>query len=64
MKPKVYWAGFVDGKMQTGGVRVCVSHDDFESTYRFEDMAYIFLRKRDANKYFDDVRTVEIREVK
>lgn len=42
MKPKTYWAGFVDGKIDI----------------------WLFETRKDAKLYFDDVRKVEIREVK
>lgn len=53
MKPKTYWAGFVDGKML------------WDYTSDGEHMVIpLFTRRKEAKVYFDDVRKVEIREVK
>lgn len=49
MTTKTYWAGFVDGKMYHGWITDCPP---------------LFTRRKDAKLYFDDVRKVEIREVK
>lgn len=54
MKPKTYWAGFVDGKMR-------MIETGYHVPYQYP---YLFTRRKDAKLYFDDVRNVEIREVK
>lgn len=60
MKPKTYWAGFVDGKMyQMQTIHFQTEHNTFDG-----GIVHLFPRRKDAKVYFDDVRKVEIREVK
>lgn len=66
MKPKTYWAEFMDGKLSTEPLKIKCGYDDYRQEYLFRwvDSPILFTRRKDAKLYFDDVRNVEIREVK
>lgn len=52
--PKTLWAGFVDGKIDL-------------DTYQGQDGTFygvLYTSKREAKRHYQDVRRVEIREVK
>ena len=53
MAKKVYWAGYCDGRL-----------DETLEFHHENRVASIFLRKKDAKEQYQDVRKVEIREVK
>lgn len=52
-KRRKYWAGFCDDKIN-------VRADKFGDEKAIE----VFLRRKDARKYYEDVRPVEIKELK
>lgn len=65
MKPKTYWAGFVDGKMHVEDRQLIRYYAENTTFFALCASApWIFTRRKDAKLYFDDVRKVEIREVK
>ena len=52
--PTVMWAGFTDGKMDIGAVH----------SVMWGDYGYLYPTKKAAQRMYEDVRRVEIREVK
>ena len=52
MKKKKYWAGYCDGKMLV-----------FQNLFG-ANVVEIFLNRKNARKVYEDVRAVEIKEVK
>jgi len=55
---KKYWAGFCDDRL------FITSEFDFCDEGENITIPAVYLRKKDANKRFQDVRPVEIREIK
>ena len=53
MTKKKYWGGFSDNQL--------CSTIDF---YNEDNVLAIYIRKKDAKKHYQDVRPVEIREIK
>lgn len=54
MAKRIYWAGYCDGQ-------ICSTLE------HYGDLNYvlaIYLRKKDAKKNYEDVRKVEVREIK
>lgn len=54
MKKKKYWAGFCDGKLKT-----TMEHWGVKPP-----MMAIYPRRKDAKRRFEDVRPVEVKEIK
>ena len=52
-KPKTYWAGFVDGKLDTSGWSIGQRKD-------ITDLISIFRTRKTARKVFLDVRPVRV----
>lgn len=53
MKKRRYWGGFCDNKL-------CSTIDFYDE----DAVLAIYIRKKDAKKHYQDVRPVEIREIK
>lgn len=54
MAKKKYWAGFLDGH-----IAECKElHGDCDK------LAAVYIRRKDAKKFYEDVRPVEIKEIK
>ena len=58
MKRKKYWAGFVNNQLDENEFKEL--HANYNPVYRPQ----IFIRKKDALKHYQDVRPIEIREIK
>jgi hypothetical protein len=52
--PTVMWAGFIDGEIDIGAVHSAM----------LGDFGYLYPTKKAAQRMYEDVRRVEIREVK